>query len=119
VQALREAARAGPLGVDPELGELAQSIARDLSEGRLSEARVGKPAEKALPKMDRRYRQLHTVLTVTTDIKALSSSPSLVDPRVRAIGLGVMPARADEKRRPAGAVYVVMVLAEPVPATGR
>ncbi len=114
VQNLRESAHLPAFTVDPELMALAQSTATALSKGRLAEDKVGTPTEAALREMKGRYRLLRTVLAVTTDAKNLGPSPSLLDPASRAIGLSAMPMpNADPKRKLSGAVYVVIILAEP------
>jgi uncharacterized protein YkwD len=114
VQGVRAAANLPKLLVDPALTDLARETATALSQGRLSEDRLGEPAHAALKTMEQRYRRLLTAMVATNDVKSWAPSPTLSDGKLSAIGLWTMPAAAtDVKRQQNGSVYVVIVLAEP------
>jgi uncharacterized protein YkwD len=107
---LREKQQLKPLVEDPRLMEVAGKAALALSQGRLSEERVGEPAQQALPALAGRFRLLRTVLALTSDVTRLQASPALLDPAATHIGIGVQP--APQKGGGGTGLYVVFVLGQ-------
>jgi uncharacterized protein YkwD len=112
LQALRQEAGLAPLIVDPALSALAQRAASDLGQGRLREEQIGQPVQQAMRSPAMRFRAVRTVLALTSDLRRMSPSRSILDPAVTHLGLGLAPAPNEAKGpRLAAATYVVLVLA--------